>query len=115
MGKRKKRLRLVFDIGKTNKKCFLFDEHYQQVYKSYVRFPEIEDEDGYPTDDLAAIVRWMKETTRELLRNKDYEITRLNFSTYGATLVHLDHRGEVLTPLYTYTNPGPEETWGEPV
>lgn len=31
---------LIFDIGKTNKKCFLFDENYQEVWKEFVH-PEI--------------------------------------------------------------------------
>ena len=51
----------IFDIGKTNKKFFLFDEDYQQIYKAYNRFPEIQDEDGYPTENLPAIQSWMKD------------------------------------------------------
>ena len=27
---------LIFDIGKTNKKLFLFDEEFQQIHKEYV-------------------------------------------------------------------------------
>jgi sugar (pentulose or hexulose) kinase len=37
-----------------------------------------------------------------LAENK-FDITAINFSTYGASLVHLDEDGEVLTPLYNYT------------
>ncbi|HEX5169067.1 MAG TPA: FGGY family carbohydrate kinase, partial [Cyclobacteriaceae bacterium] len=33
----------------------------------------------------------------------------INFSTYGATLVHLDKNGEPVTPLYNYLKPFPEE------
>ena len=31
---------LIFDIDKTNKKCLLFDENYQEVWKEYAH-PEI--------------------------------------------------------------------------
>ena len=41
-----KKVTLIFDIGQTNKKCFLFDENYQEVYKRYQKFPEIKDKDG---------------------------------------------------------------------
>jgi sugar (pentulose or hexulose) kinase len=36
----------VFDIGKTNKKVFLFNENYQIVWEQSVVFPETVDEDG---------------------------------------------------------------------
>ena len=44
----------VFDIGKTNKKIFLFNEDFQQVHKEYIHFDEIIDEDGFPTENLPA-------------------------------------------------------------
>jgi len=48
----------VFDIGKTNKKFFLFDKDYQEVYREYTRFDTITDEDGYETEDLASLQVW---------------------------------------------------------
>ena len=33
----------VFDIGKTNKKFFLFDENLSEVYHSYTRLDPIPD------------------------------------------------------------------------
>lgn len=99
----------VFDIGKTNKKFFLFDEGYQQVYRDYVRFDEIKDEDGHPTDDLTAIRKWLRSLLDEMLRSKEFDVRAINFSTYGASLVHLDKKGQPLTPLYNYTKPIPEE------
>ncbi|SVB65319.1 uncharacterized protein METZ01_LOCUS218173, partial [marine metagenome] len=36
----------VFDIGRTNKKFFLFDDDLKEVYREYIRFDEIVDEDG---------------------------------------------------------------------
>lgn len=99
----KTKVTAVFDIGKTNKKFFLFDKKYREVFREYTRLAETQDEDGYPTEDLAALKRWIKAIFDEVLDRDEYEIKAVNFSSYGASLVHLDHRGRVLTPLYNYT------------
>ena len=93
----------VFDIGKTNKKFFLFDKNYQEVYREYATFDEIKDEDGYPTENLEALQIWLKEIFYRVLENEEFSIKAINFSTYGASFVHLDENGEALTPLYNYT------------
>ncbi|WP_108424478.1 FGGY-family carbohydrate kinase [Muricauda amoyensis] len=99
----------VFDIGKTNKKFFLFDANFEEVYREYTQLDLIEDEDGYPTEDLEGLCNWIKGVFERTIKSKEYSITALNFSTYGASLVHLDEFGEPLTPLYNYTKPYPEE------
>lgn len=93
----------IFDIGKTNKKFFLFDNDYQEIYREYTKFDLIKDEDGHPTEDLMALQSWMKEVFNRILKTKKHNITAINFSTYGASFVHLDALGNVLTPLYNYT------------
>ncbi|GAL62583.1 FGGY-family carbohydrate kinase [Algibacter lectus] len=93
----------VFDIGKTNKKFFLFDSDYKEVYKEYISFDEIQDEDGHPTENLKALQEWLKKVFQNILEASEYNIQAINFSTYGASFVHLDENGEVLTPLYNYT------------
>jgi sugar (pentulose or hexulose) kinase len=93
----------VFDIGKTNKKFFLLDENYKEVYREYTSFEEIQDEDGYPTENIEALKIWLKEVFYRVLENEMFNIKAINFSTYGASFVHLDQYGEVLTPLYNYT------------
>lgn len=100
---------LVFDIGKTNKKCFLFDKNFKEVAKTYSRFTEIVDEDGFPCDDLLAIQEWLQATFAELAAQDTYDIEAVNFSTYGASFVHVDHKGNPLTPLYNYLKPIPPE------
>ncbi|MDX1939328.1 MAG: FGGY family carbohydrate kinase [Saprospiraceae bacterium] len=95
----------IFDIGKTNKKFFLFDENYQEVFKTYSHFEEIEDEDGFPADDLAAIQDWIKTIFHQILQNKAYQVEAVNFSTYGASFVHIDQKGQPVAPLYNYTKP----------
>lgn len=101
----KKKVTAVFDIGKSNKKFFLFDKHYQEVFREYTQMAEILDEDGYPTEDIDALTKWIKDVFHSVLENEEYEVKAINFSTYGASLVHLDHKYNVLTPLYNYTKP----------
>ena len=36
---------------------------------------------------------------------QEFDIVSLNFSCYGASLVHIDENGKVLTPLYNYLKP----------
>ncbi|GJM34576.1 MAG: carbohydrate kinase [Saprospiraceae bacterium] len=100
---------LIFDIGKTNKKAFLFDKNYQEVIKVYSRFEEQQDEDGFPCDDLPAIQKWIINTVQNILQEGKYKVIAINFSTYGASFVHLDKNGKVLTPLYNYLKPIPAE------
>ncbi|PQV48851.1 sugar (pentulose or hexulose) kinase [Jejuia pallidilutea] len=95
----------VFDIGKTNKKFFLFNEDFKEVHKEYIRFNEIKDEDGFPTEDLDALQKWLKEVFHRILKAKEFNVKAINFSTYGASLVHLDEHGMPLTPLYNYIKP----------
>lgn len=103
----------IFDIGKTNKKFFLFNKNYKEIYRDYSRFDLIKDEDGYPTDDLLAIQQWLKKKINETLESDKYKVKAINFSTYGASLVHIDHKGQLLTPLYNYTKPFPEKLLSE--
>ncbi|MFP5438264.1 MAG: FGGY-family carbohydrate kinase [Bacteroidia bacterium] len=93
----------VFDIGKTNKKFFLFDENYQEVFREYTRLPETVDEDGFPTEDLELLRKWIKDTFDAVLEKQEFNIQTVNFSSYGASFVHLDYKGQPLTPLYNYT------------
>ena len=99
----KNNLTAIFDIGKTNKKFFIFDSDYQEVYREYARFDLIQDEDGHETEDLTALHDWLKEVFERILNAQKYNIEAINFSAYGASFVHLDADGKVLTPLYNYT------------
>lgn len=99
----KQNVTAVFDIGKTNKKFFLFDKNFKEVYKAYISFDEIEDEDGHPTENIQALHNWLKEVFDSILESEEFDVKTINFSTYGASFVHLDENGEVLTPLYNYT------------
>jgi len=95
----------IFDIGKTNKKFFLFDNDFREVHRDYICLDEIEDEDGHPSEDIKALQNWVKLVFGKILASKKYNVKAINFSSYGASLVHLDKNGNVLTPLYNYTKP----------
>lgn len=99
----------IFDIGKTNKKFFLFDENLKEVYQEYIQFAEIPDEDGYAGDDLGAIEKWVLNTYKKISIDDRFSIQSINFSAYGATMVHLDHLLKPITCLYNYTKPYPDE------
>lgn len=99
---------IVFDIGKTNKKCILFDKQLNAVYQVDRSFKSLKDEDGFPCDDLDGIVEWMYDLLKKWSKDKSYKIKAINISTYGASLVHLDKTGKVLTPLYNYLKPYPK-------
>ncbi|HEX7757459.1 MAG TPA: FGGY family carbohydrate kinase [Niabella sp.] len=101
----------VFDIGKTNKKLLVFDGQYNLVRELTVGFNEIEDDDGYPCEDLAALTTWMLEQFRVLKNDPEYEIKAVNFSTYGASLVYINKAGKPVGYLYNYLKPYPQETW----
>ncbi|MTB50354.1 FGGY-family carbohydrate kinase [Lewinella sp. W8] len=97
----------IFDIGRTNKKFFLFDDSFREVHREYVSLPMIEDEDGYPCEDIDNLVDWMRSVFHRVMTEGEYAVKALNFSSYGASLVHLDVHGRVVAPLYNYTKPLP--------
>jgi L-fuculokinase len=103
----------IFDIGKTNKKLFLFDEEYRIVYEKMEQLPQTIDEDGEPCEDINLITTWVKESWAEVLAKPEFDIQALNFSTYGASLVHLDEHKKLATPLYNYMKPFPEDLKNE--
>lgn len=95
----------IFDIGKTNKKVFLFDEGYNEVHHEYAHFEEFPDDDEFPSENLPALVIWVNTVVSDILKDPRYELKCINFSTYGASLVHLDRNGNRATPFYNYLKP----------
>jgi len=99
----------IFDIGKTNKKFFLINELYKIVLEQTTSFPETTDDDGDPCEDVVMLKKWVEDTLDEVLSVKKYDIRALNFSTYGASFVHIDHDGNVAAPLCNYLKAFPED------
>ncbi len=100
---------LIYDIGKTNKKCLVFSVTGKVVDEYMEQFEEIEDEDGFPCDDISKISEWVLGQYDLLLKNEQYKIIGINFATYGASFVHINDKGKILTPLYNYLKPYPTE------
>ncbi|MCD0467117.1 FGGY-family carbohydrate kinase [Flavobacterium sp. ENC] len=98
----------IFDIGKTNKKVFLFDENYKIVWEKAVNLDETIDEDGFPCEDIGLVRNWILERLAEIKSLSDYVLKAINFSTYGASFVYIDKNGNTLTPLYNYLKEYPE-------
>ncbi len=95
----------VFDIGKTNKKLFVFDEDYNIVHETSAHLDEIKDEDGDPCEDVHALTAWIRKTFNDI----KHDVRAVNFSTYGASFVHLGNDGLPAAPLYNYLKPFPDD------
>jgi sugar (pentulose or hexulose) kinase len=99
----------IFDIGKTNKKLLLFDEHYKVLWERATPFEEITDEDGFPCENIEALSNWIQVSLETLLEDNRFAIKAINFSAYGASFVYLDKEGKTIPPLYNYLKPFPSE------
>ncbi|RXK83067.1 FGGY-family carbohydrate kinase [Filimonas effusa] len=97
----------IFDIGKTNKKLFIFDEHYHIVWEKTTQLEQTTDEDGDECEDLELLTHWVRETLTEIMHLPQFSIKAINFTSYGASFVHIDKSGVPLTPLYNYLKPYP--------
>ena len=99
----------ILDIGKTNKKCLVFDDSYRIVLEESTVFPETADEDGFPCEDIFLLRQWVLETVRALLLDPRFSIRAINCTAYGASFVHLGIDGEPVAPLYNYLKPFPPD------
>jgi len=98
----------VFDVGKTNKKLFLFDENYKIVYEKAARFIETKDEDGDSCENIESLKVSIFDSLNDVYKHTEFYIKAINFSTYGASFVYIDENGNPLTPLYNYLKSYPE-------
>jgi L-fuculokinase len=106
---KKKPIYAVFDIGKTNKKLIIFDEDRQIVSEHLHVCTDAYDEDGDACDHLPRLTQWVQSHWQALQQNPLYTIKGLNFTAYGAALVHLDANGEPFLPLYSNSKSLPAE------
>jgi sugar (pentulose or hexulose) kinase len=92
----------VIDVGKTNKKIFLFDQQYHIVYERTARFIETTDEDGDPCENLESLRLSVFDSLRGVFSKKEFEVKAINFTAYGASFVYIDEEGNPVGPLYNY-------------
>lgn len=97
----------VFDVGKTNKKLFLFNQSYQIVFEKSAHFDEIVDDDGDPCEDINSLRAFIADGLKSLVNSKEFTIRAVNFCSYGASFVYLDAAGKNIGPLYNYLKPYP--------
>ncbi len=100
-----KKCSLIFDIGKTNQKFFLFDEKYNLLKNGKTSIPKVKDEDGFQAENIDKIIEWIKNYLNSLIHLEKYSINTVNFSAFGATIVNLDKNGKITTPVYDYNKP----------
>jgi sugar (pentulose or hexulose) kinase len=99
----------IFDVGKTNKKLFLFDSQYRIVYERSATLPEILDEDGENCEDLESLKASIYDSLREITALRQFAVKAINFTSYGASFVYIDPQGQPLTPLYNYLKEYPAQ------
>ena len=97
----------VFDVGRTNKKIFLFDETYHIQYEKETHLIETKDEDGFECQDVFALASWVKESFQEIATLSVFNIKAIAISAHGASFVNINAQGEPVTPLYDYLKPFP--------
>ena len=91
----------VLDVGKTNKKAYLFDRNLQRVDERIQSFPEREKQ-GFLQEDPEGVLAWFLECLRDFGRNG--VIRAVSVSTHGAMAVCLDGQGEFSCPPLAYNN-----------
>jgi len=99
----------VIDVGKTNKKILVFDPDYRVLYEDSVFIPEITDEDGFPCEDIGALNDFLRAAPGRVRSDERISLKAMNFSGYGASLVHIGRGGSVKGPLYNYLKPFKDE------
>ncbi len=101
---------LIFDIGKTTKKALVFDASFHVLEEQTITFKEIVDDDGFPGENLQQVSDWAFEVFSRYTNHAAYDVTKCNFSSYGASLVHLDKDGKRIDPFINYLKPLPPHT-----
>jgi sugar (pentulose or hexulose) kinase len=92
----------VIDVGKTNKKLFLFDQQYKIVYERSARLLETVDEDGDTCENIESLRLSVFDSLRTVFAKKEFELKAINFSAYGASFVNIDEEGNPVGALYNY-------------
>jgi sugar (pentulose or hexulose) kinase len=97
----------IFDIGKTNKKLFVFDEQYNIVWERSCVCEQTVDEDGEVCEDLVQLNSFVFDSLANIPR--ELQPKAINFSAYGASFVYIDEDGKPVAPLYNYLKPFPTD------
>jgi L-fuculokinase len=99
----------ILDVGKTNKKFFLFDASYKIVWEETTLLTETRDEDGFACEDLDLLSNWVRASLTKAGQSGDFDVRAVNFSAYGASFVYIGEDGNPIAPIYNYLKPYPEK------
>ena len=98
---------LILDIGKSNTRLFLFDAELNIVHETRSYFPLIQGKDGLVFDDFESIYSWFLRQLKLIGDDRQFCIRAINVCSFGATMAHIDEKGELLHPLIAYTSAVP--------
>lgn len=90
----------VFDVGKTNKKLFVYDEHFRQLDSLTRRFEPLP-RDGIRAEQVEAMEEWLLESLRDFAGR--YPIRVISITTHGAATVCVNADGRPSVPPVDYT------------
>ena len=91
----------VLDIGKTNKKVFIYNDQLKLIDSAYQSFPEIKTAE-FQSDDVEGMFEWFKQTIKQF--SEKYQIKAISISTHGATFACVDQNGQLSVPQVSYTH-----------
>ena len=60
---------LVFDVGKTNQKYFVFNSKNKILKRDKVTIAKVTDEDGHEAEDIYAIISWIRESFDSIMNS----------------------------------------------
>ncbi len=92
--------RLVFDIGKTNKKIVLFHGR-EPVHIEKQEFPEI-DHDGIRTEPVQELARWFLGLLPSLAHK--HRVNTIAVCSHGGAFAAVNAAGELVAPVFSYLN-----------
>ncbi len=90
----------VFDVGKTNKKLIILDEHLNELDSVYRNFESV-DRGDYAEEPLHEIESWFLQELKRFAA--EYDIRSIAVTTHGAAFVCLDEDGRPCMPVIDYT------------
>ena len=99
----------VFQIA-AHETVIPIDEQYRIVAEHSENFASVKDEDGEECEDLGVMTEWVRESLAKVMasREGEFKLRAVNFSAYGASLVHIGADGKPVAPLYNYLKAYPE-------
>ena len=99
---KKKVFSIVFDIGKSNAKIFIFDKNLniKKIIKS--SYPKIKINNNFFIKDINFLISWFKKNL--YLFSKNYKIDKIVTSAHGAAFGLVDHNDKPIFGVMDYEN-----------